>query len=53
MDKSVLSQINSIRREIKDLNKIIDNINKKPINIVTDSVKGIASMMARSLLVWN
>lgn len=40
MDKSVLSQINSIREEIKDLNKIIDNINKKPINIVTDSVKG-------------
>lgn len=40
MDKSVLSQIDSIRAEIKQLNKIIDDINRKPIDIVTDSVKG-------------
>ena len=40
MDKSVLYQINSIREEIKDLSSKIEERNKKPINIVVDSVKG-------------
>lgn len=39
MDKTVLTQINSIREEIKDLQ---DRLNKsiKPVEIVTDSVQG-------------
>ena len=39
MDKTVLTQINSIREEIKDLH---DRLNKsiKPVEIVTDSVQG-------------
>lgn len=39
MDKTVLTQINSIRKEIKDLK---DRLNKsiKPVEIVTDSVQG-------------
>ncbi len=38
MDKTVLTQINSIRKEIKDLK---DRLNKsiKPVEIVTDSVQ--------------
>jgi len=39
MDKTVLTQINSIRKEIKDLQ---DRLEKsiKPVEVVTDSVQG-------------
>lgn len=39
MDKSVLTQINSIRAEIKELKEKLDR-SIKPIDIVTDSVQG-------------
>lgn len=40
MDKRVLSKIELIRKEIKDLKDKLESINKKPVKIVTDSVKG-------------
>lgn len=40
MDKELLSQINSIRKEIEELREKIDKINNKPAKIVIDSVKG-------------
>ena len=40
MDKELLSQINSTRKEIEELREKIDNINNKPAKIVIDSVKG-------------
>lgn len=39
MDKSVLTQINSIRSEIKELKEKLEK-NIKPVDIVTDSVQG-------------
>ncbi len=39
MDKTVLTQINSIRKEIKDLQNRLDK-SIKPVEIVTDSVQG-------------
>lgn len=39
MDKSVLTQINSIRAEIKELKEKLDR-SIKPVDIVTDSVQG-------------
>lgn len=40
MDKKILSQISSIRKEIEELRKKIDKINNIPAKIVVDSVKG-------------
>lgn len=40
MDKELLSQINSTRKEIEELREKIDKINNKPAKIVIDSVKG-------------
>ena len=40
MDKSILSKINSIRLEIKDLKERIKKIDENPAKIVIDSVKG-------------
>lgn len=40
MDKELLSQINSTRREIEELREKIDKINNKPVKTVIDSVKG-------------
>lgn len=40
MDKELLSQINSTRKEIEELREKIDRINNKPAKIVIDSVKG-------------
>ena len=40
MDKELLSQINSTRKEIEELREKIDKINNKPAKIVVDSVKG-------------
>ena len=40
MDKVLLSQINSTRKEIEELREKIDKINNKPAKIVIDSVKG-------------
>ena len=40
MDKSILTQINSTRVEIKELKKKLDKINQKPVNVVRDSVRG-------------
>ncbi len=39
MDKNVLTQINSIRNEIKELKEKLDR-SIKPVKIVTDSVQG-------------
>ena len=39
MDKNVLTQINSIRTEIKELKEKLDR-SIKPVEIVTDSVQG-------------
>ena len=39
MDKNVLTQINSIRTEIKELKEKLDK-SIKPVKIVTDSVQG-------------
>lgn len=40
MDKELLSQINSTKKEIEELREKIDKINNKPAKIVIDSVKG-------------
>ena len=40
MDKSVLSQITSTRKEIEELKDKIKKIDENPAKIVTDSVKG-------------
>ena len=40
MDKELLSQINSTRKEIEESREKIDKIHNKPAKIVVDSVKG-------------